>query len=138
MSGSTAGASLEPVRRFEVFTGEGRRRKWALADKMALVADALRDPDSRDEAFEIRRAVASGWFGITRTISGHQQRADFQELADETFGDVLAKQGRPLVHAMCRICQLLTLRSDADGWSTAACRSGTSADKSYRTGISIQ
>lgn len=39
MSGSNAGASLEPVRRFEVFTGEGRRRKWALADKMALVAE---------------------------------------------------------------------------------------------------
>ena len=39
MSGSSAGASLEPVRRFEVFTGEGRRRKWALADKMALVAE---------------------------------------------------------------------------------------------------
>src|SRR5258708_40283087 len=31
--------SVEPVRRFEVFTGEGRRRKWALADKMALVAE---------------------------------------------------------------------------------------------------
>jgi transposase len=39
MSGSSAGASLEPVRRFEVFTGEGRRRKWALADKIALVAE---------------------------------------------------------------------------------------------------
>jgi transposase len=39
MSGSSAGVSLEPVRRFEVFTGEGRRRKWALADKLALVAE---------------------------------------------------------------------------------------------------
>jgi transposase len=39
MSGSSAGASLEPVRRFEVFTGEGRRRKWSLADKIALVAE---------------------------------------------------------------------------------------------------
>src|SRR5487761_1707731 len=39
MSGSSAGASLEPVRRFEVFTGEGRRRKWALREKMALVAE---------------------------------------------------------------------------------------------------
>jgi transposase len=36
MSGSSAGASLEPVRRFEVFTGEGRRRKWRLPDKMTL------------------------------------------------------------------------------------------------------
>ena len=39
MSGSSAGASLEPVRRFEVFTSEGRRRKWGLADKIALVAE---------------------------------------------------------------------------------------------------
>jgi transposase len=39
MSRSRAGASLEPVRRFEVFTGEGRRRKWTLADKMARVAE---------------------------------------------------------------------------------------------------
>jgi transposase len=39
MSGSDAGASLEPVRRFEVFTGEGRRRKWALPDKIALVGE---------------------------------------------------------------------------------------------------
>lgn len=39
MSGSSAGASLEPVRRFEVFTGEGRRRKWGLADKISLVAE---------------------------------------------------------------------------------------------------
>ena len=39
MSGSSVGVSLEPVRRFEVFTGEGRRRKWTLADKMARVAE---------------------------------------------------------------------------------------------------
>jgi transposase len=39
MSGSSAGASLEPVRRFEVFTGESRRRKWALSDKIALVVE---------------------------------------------------------------------------------------------------
>jgi hypothetical protein len=39
--GSSSGAGLEPVRRIEVFTGEGRRRKWALADKMALVAEMV-------------------------------------------------------------------------------------------------
>jgi hypothetical protein len=38
MSRSRAGASLEPVRRFEVFTGEGRRRKWTLADHRAVIA----------------------------------------------------------------------------------------------------
>lgn len=39
MSGSSAGVSLEPVRRFEVFTGEGRRRKWSVSEKMAIVAE---------------------------------------------------------------------------------------------------
>lgn len=29
------------MRRIEVFTGEGRRRKWALADKIALVAEMV-------------------------------------------------------------------------------------------------
>jgi len=38
MSEPCAGASPEPVRRIEVFTGEGRRRRWALEEKMALVA----------------------------------------------------------------------------------------------------
>ena len=37
MSGSCAGASPEPVRRFEVFTGEGRRRRWSLEEKLAIV-----------------------------------------------------------------------------------------------------
>ncbi|HEX4041587.1 MAG TPA: transposase [Xanthobacteraceae bacterium] len=39
MSGSSTGASLEPVRRIEVFTGEGRRRKWSVSEKMAIVAE---------------------------------------------------------------------------------------------------
>ena len=38
MSGSYAGASPEPVRRFEVFTGEGRRRSWTTEEKLSLVA----------------------------------------------------------------------------------------------------
>jgi transposase len=40
MSGSCAGASpeTEPTRRFEVFTGAGRRRQFSLEEKLALVA----------------------------------------------------------------------------------------------------
>lgn len=37
MSGSSAGASSEPFRRFEVFTGAGRRRSFSTAEKLALV-----------------------------------------------------------------------------------------------------
>jgi transposase len=50
MSGSSAGASLEPVRRFEVFTGEGRRRRWGLPDKMALVAEMAASDNISDLA----------------------------------------------------------------------------------------
>lgn len=38
MSGSGAGASSEPFRRFEVFTGGGRRRSFTIEQKLALVA----------------------------------------------------------------------------------------------------
>lgn len=38
MSGSCAGASPEPFRRFEVITGGGRRRTFSTEDKLALVA----------------------------------------------------------------------------------------------------
>jgi transposase len=33
----------EPVRRIEVFTGQGRRRSWTRADKLAIVAESY-DP----------------------------------------------------------------------------------------------
>ena len=38
MSGSGAGASSEPFRRFEVFTGAGRRRSFTVEEKLAYVA----------------------------------------------------------------------------------------------------
>lgn len=38
MSVSSAGASSEPFRRFEVFTGAGRRRSFSTEEKLALVS----------------------------------------------------------------------------------------------------
>jgi transposase len=35
-----ASTEAEPVRRFEVFTGAGRRRRWSDADKAAIVAES--------------------------------------------------------------------------------------------------
>jgi transposase len=35
-----AGTEVQPVRRFEVFTGAGRRRRWSAADKAAIVAES--------------------------------------------------------------------------------------------------
>ena len=40
------GAITEPVRRFEVFTGTGRRRSWSAADKSRIVAESLTGEES--------------------------------------------------------------------------------------------
>lgn len=39
-------AITEPVRRFEVFTGAGRRRTWNAADKARIVAESLTGEES--------------------------------------------------------------------------------------------
>src|SRR6266853_954621 len=39
-------AITEPVRRLEVFTGAGRRRKWSDADKARIVAEIVASGDS--------------------------------------------------------------------------------------------
>ena len=38
MPGSRHGANPEPIRRFEILTGVGRRRSFAVNEKLALVA----------------------------------------------------------------------------------------------------
>jgi transposase len=43
---SCADAGLTPVRRFEVFTGSGRRRSWTMAEKAAIVAESYSEAES--------------------------------------------------------------------------------------------
>ncbi|MFG1316876.1 MULTISPECIES: IS66-like element accessory protein TnpA [Xanthobacteraceae] len=47
----------EPVRRFEVFTGAGRRREWAAEDKARIVAESL-DPGATVSAVARRHALS--------------------------------------------------------------------------------
>ncbi|WP_454916257.1 IS66-like element accessory protein TnpA [Xanthobacter sediminis] len=47
----------EPVRRFEVFTGAGRRREWAPEDKARIVAESL-DPGATVSAVARRHALS--------------------------------------------------------------------------------
>ena len=39
-------AIMEPVRRLEVFTGAGRRRRWSGEDKARIVAEIVASGDS--------------------------------------------------------------------------------------------
>ncbi|MDI4658250.1 MULTISPECIES: IS66-like element accessory protein TnpA [Xanthobacter] len=47
----------EPVRRFEVFTGVGRRREWAPEDKARIVAESL-EPGATVSAVARRHALS--------------------------------------------------------------------------------
>ena len=46
----------EPVRRFEVFTGAGRRREWSAEDKARIVAESF-EPGARVSAVARRHAL---------------------------------------------------------------------------------
>ena len=50
MPGSRHGASPEPIRRFEVLTGVGRRRSFEVDEKLALVAQMEGCPNISDLA----------------------------------------------------------------------------------------
>lgn len=47
----------EPVRRFEVFTGSGRRRDWSLEDKARIVAESF-EPGASVSAVARRHALS--------------------------------------------------------------------------------
>jgi transposase len=58
----------EPVRRFEVFTGTGRRRDWSMEDKARIVAESLQ-PGASVSAVARRYALApQQLFGWRRTL----------------------------------------------------------------------
>ncbi|WP_456763900.1 transposase [Bradyrhizobium sp. USDA 4463] len=56
-------AITEPVRRLEVFTGAGRRRKWSDEDKARIVAEIVASGDS---VCSVARAAPSRFCGLRR------------------------------------------------------------------------
>ncbi len=54
-----ASTEAQPVRRFEVFTGAGRRRRWSDADKAAIVAESYSGVGTVCEVAR-RHGLASG------------------------------------------------------------------------------
>lgn len=77
MSGSSAGASSEPFRRFEVFTGAGRRRSFSTEEKLALVAQMARCDNISELArrHDLRPSQLFTWRRELRYVAGEAQRS---------------------------------------------------------------
>lgn len=61
----SSGELDEPVRRFEVYTGAGRRRDWSAEDKARIVSESF-EPGARVSA--VARRHAWGSVGISAIL----------------------------------------------------------------------
>ena len=75
-------AITEPVRRLEVFTGAGRRRKWSGEDKARIVAEILASGDSVCSVARRHGLSPQQLFGWRRQLreaaGGHSQEDEVQ------------------------------------------------------------
>src|SRR5213592_4968795 len=73
-------AITEPVRRLEVFTGAGRRRKWSDEDKARIVAEIVASGDSVCSVARRHGLLPQQLFGWRRQL---REAADGHSEADE-------------------------------------------------------
>jgi transposase len=75
-------AITEPVRRLEVFTGAGRRRKWSGEDKARIVAEIVASGDSVCSVARRHGLSPQQLFGWRRQLreaaGGHSQEDEVQ------------------------------------------------------------
>lgn len=75
-------AITEPVRRLEVFTGAGRRRKWSDEDKAQIVAEIVASGDSVCSAARRHGLSPQQLFGWRRQLreaaGGHSEAEEVQ------------------------------------------------------------
>lgn len=70
-----ASTKAQPVRRLEVFTGAGRRRRWSDADKAAIVAESYLGTETVCEVAR-RNGLASGQLFSWRRQLRHPVESD--------------------------------------------------------------
>ena len=94
-------AITEPVRRLEVFTGAGRRRKWSDEDKARIVAEIVASGDSVCSV--ARRHGLSpqqlfGWRRQLREVAGEADKVQFvPAVVDAVVPVPIAAQQRKIV-----------------------------------------
>jgi len=94
-------AITEPVRRLEVYTGAGRRRKWSDEDKARIVAEIVASGDSVCSV--ARRHGLSpqqlfGWRRQLREVAGEADKVQFvPAVVDAVVPMPIAAQQRKIV-----------------------------------------
>jgi transposase len=101
-------AITEPVRRLEVFTGAGRRRKWSDEDKARIVAEIVASGDSVCSVARRHGLSPQQLFGWRRQLrgaaGGHSESEEVQfvpavvdaVVPAPALGRIAATPGRPL------------------------------------------
>ena len=121
-------AITEPVRRLEVFTGAGRRRKWSDEDKARIVAEIVASGDSVCSVARRHGLSPQQLFGWRRELrgaaGGHSEAKEVQFVPAVVDAAVLApalgrerKAGRCKAKADCGITEI-----DVDGITIRAGR----------------
>ena len=82
-------AITEPIRRLEIFTGAGRRRKWSDEDKARIVAEIVASGDSVCAVARRHGLSPQQLFGWRRQLresaAGHSEAAGDQRLGHTDF-----------------------------------------------------
>jgi transposase len=73
-------AITEPVRRLEVFTGAGRRRKWSDEDKARIVAEIVASGDSVCAVARRHGLSPQQLFGWRRQLRGSARHSEAEAL----------------------------------------------------------
>jgi transposase len=90
----------DPVRRLEVFTGTGRRRRWSAEEKARIIAESYADGDSVCAVARRHGLSPQLLFAWRR----HARRQPGQETGDGelTFAPVMVEAAQPWATAMSR------------------------------------
>jgi transposase len=91
-------AITEPVRRLEIFTGGGRRRKWSEEDKARIVAEIVASGDSVCAVARRHGLSPQQLFGWRRRLresaAGHSEAEELQFVPAVVVAQAPAVRGR--------------------------------------------
>lgn len=89
--GTVHTAITEPVRRLEVFTGAGRRRKWSGEDKVRIAAEVVASGEGvfRGSTHGLSPPQLFGWRRQSREAAGGHSEADEVQFVPAVVVDAL-------------------------------------------------
>ena len=98
MPSDDASTKPEPVRRHEIFTGAGHRRRWSEGDKTAIVAESYASAETVSEVAR-RHGLASGQLFSWRRQLGRPVDSMPEAVSTAMFVPVLVEVPEPVVVA---------------------------------------